>query len=263
MAIGYRCHYPEEQVAWKALDFEYEELGNWTTLSDLMAFLGRPVQDTGENYRPATWKIALAEFRHRYGDAEGIWVCDDRKVARSPYGVHPLGSRKSDESEMLEVQYDPENVIVDLGYDGKFVLKPKSVTETRGNPRRNPPTAHLVETDGLLGPGDRDFLIDRLMPYFGIKALCIKFDTESKKVWPDLWCEPGNPPSITVTWEWAKQNENERRKRLTHEAIHLGWGKDHDESIGYSTKPNRDRYSMKVYHQIIARPRRKARVIGR
>ena len=133
MAIGYRVGYPNESVAWKALNFEYEELGNWTTLSDLSAFLGRPIKDL-DKYRPGTWKVTLAEFRKRYGDAEGIWVCDKREDARNLYGVHPLGSKKSDGSQMYEVKYDPKNVIVDLGSDGKFVLLPQAMVETKGNP---------------------------------------------------------------------------------------------------------------------------------
>ncbi len=128
------------------------------------------------------------------------------------------------------------------------------------NPRRNPPTAHLVTTEGLLGPGDREFLTDRLMPYFGITKLLVKFDDKSTKKWPDLWCEPGDPPSITVTREWARQNTDERRKRLTHECIHLGWGKDHNDAIGYNTVPAKDKYSMMVYRKIIARPHRRAHI---
>ncbi len=133
MAIGYRVGYPNESVAWKALNFEYEELANWATLSDVSAFLGRPIKDI-DRYRPGTWKVTLAEFRKRYGDAEGIWVCDKREDARNLYGVHPLGSKKSDGSQMLEVKYDPKNVIVDLGSDGKFVLLPQAMVETKGNP---------------------------------------------------------------------------------------------------------------------------------
>jgi hypothetical protein len=198
--IGYRCGYPEELIAWKALDFEYEELGNWTTLADLMKFLGRPTRDI-DKYRPAAWKLALTEFRNRYGDAEGVWICDEKKVARSLYGVHPLGSKKSDGSQMYEVEYDPKLVLIDLGEDGKFVLKPKSMEPTTGNPlRRNPARTVLAKAEedvlktlhkvkcvrSIYGvgsyynssktyPGDIDFVVKLSVP-FGTEPWMEKFN---------------------------------------------------------------------------------------
>ena len=107
------------------------------------------------------------------------------------------------------------------------------------NPQKNPMT-----------DVDRRWYHDVVMPYFQIRVVRFAWSSSLKK-WPDLWMEPGPIPTITVTREWARQKLDERRKRLVHESLHLV-GMQHDESIGYSTHPERDTFSMRVYHQILA-----------
>jgi hypothetical protein len=89
------------------------------------------------------------------------------------------------------------------------------------------------------------------MKIYNIPELGLKWDN-SKAVYPDIWCTT-KPAVITVTSEWAKQNKNERRKRLVHEFLHLA-GKEHNDKIGYSTYPDKDTYSMKVYKKLIGNP---------
>jgi hypothetical protein len=95
-------------------------------------------------------------------------------------------------------------------------------------------------------PSDKLF-VKHLMKIYNIPELELKWDN-SKEVYPDIWCTV-KPATITVTREWAKQNEDERRKRLVHEILHIS-GKNHNAKIGYSTYPDRDTYSMKVYNKI-------------
>lgn len=79
--------------------------------------------------------------------------------------------------------------------------------------------------------------------------------SDSTKKWPDLWVDrSADPPVITVTREWAAQTPAERRKRLVHELLHLV-GMEHNEQIGYSTHPERDTFSMTVYHAITGKRR--------
>ena len=103
----------------------------------------------------------------------------------------------------------------------------------------------------MISEGDKKFL-DKGMAYFGIKAIKIGW-SESKKRYPDLWCEMTRPPKITVTAEWARQPMHERRKRLTHELAHIGWGLEHGKHRGlvYSTYPERDTYSKALYREIL------------
>ncbi len=95
---------------------------------------------------------------------------------------------------------------------------------------------------------DRKFIV-KLMRIFNLRAVNIGW-SNSKKVWPDIWCYPDEvPPRIAVTAEWARQSASERQKRLTHELIHI-LGYDHNEDLGYSTFPARDTFSKKVYEVI-------------
>lgn len=97
---------------------------------------------------------------------------------------------------------------------------------------------------------DIEFIRTRLLPWAEVHAVHIEWSNSTKK-WPDIWCYPyERPPRIVVTREWARQNVHERRKRLTHEFLHLR-GMEHDERIGYSTVPARDSYSMKVYKEYL------------
>lgn len=104
-----------------------------------------------------------------------------------------------------------------------------------------------------LEKGDKRFLTAIAMPSFGIRKVRVKY-SDSKKKWPDIWCnQNGGIPTITVTAEWSRQTPDERRKRLVHELIHLAWKMGHSDKIGYSTLPDKDTYSMKVYQQLMRR----------
>lgn len=98
---------------------------------------------------------------------------------------------------------------------------------------------------------DIKFVKNRLMPYFEVKKVKLSWSDSDKK-WPDIWCEIDGTPIITVTKEWLKQPLDERRKRLVHEFIHIGWGLQHGKYSGivYSTYPKEDEYSRLVYQRI-------------
>lgn len=119
---------PEEaRIAWKSLHYEYEELGNENNLEQVARFLG---------IAPTSWPKVLGEFRRRYGDARGIWL-----------------TRTLEDSEMYEeygdaekMPYREEDVIVDIGPDGIYVLdrrypipSPRKQS-TRKRTRRTPTT---------------------------------------------------------------------------------------------------------------------------
>ena len=98
---------------------------------------------------------------------------------------------------------------------------------------------------------DKQFVERKLLPYFGIKSLNLKY-SDSKKKYPDIWVSLDKIPTITVTNEWKKQSMNERRKRLVHEALHV-MGLEHGKygKYIYSTFPRFDTYSKKVYQDIL------------
>ena len=100
----------------------------------------------------------------------------------------------------------------------------------------------------LLTPSEKKF-VRKAMRYFGIKALRFSWDS-STKTYPDIWVNLNGMPVITVTQEWIRQPSGEKSKRITHELIHV-FGKGHDEKIGYSTFPDKDTFSKKVYDDII------------
>jgi hypothetical protein len=109
---GFRIGTVGETVAWKVLDFEYTELNNEHILDDTANFL---------KISPKLgWNKVLTEFKKRYGDAEGEWMCDRMKDAVYFY-AHP-----GEEEEIYRVEYETKNIIINLGNDGKFVLNPKS-----------------------------------------------------------------------------------------------------------------------------------------
>lgn len=102
-----------------------------------------------------------------------------------------------------------------------------------------------------LSSGDRRF-VKKLMRTFNIKSVKVGW-SDSRKKHPDIWCYPTeSPPRIVVTSEWRKQGTGERRKRLTHEFLHLA-GYEHGNFNGmeYSTYPKKDKFSKYVYRQII------------
>lgn len=102
----------------------------------------------------------------------------------------------------------------------------------------------------MITPSDQKWLKEKAMPAFGIRKLSLGFSSSDGK-WPDIWCET-RPPKITITREWARQNKDNRRIRLTHECIHLGWGLEHGkiDGLDFNTKPELDSYSKMVYGRI-------------
>ena len=98
---------------------------------------------------------------------------------------------------------------------------------------------------------DKLFVLS-LMKRYNIKGVRFTF-SGSKKKYPDIWIEDLDSlvPKITVTREWQKQDNEERQKRLVHEIVcHYVLKMNHDESIGFSTYPDRDTYSRKLYRKI-------------
>ena len=124
MAKGYRIGYSEETVAWKVMEFEYTELENEATLECLSDFLGM-----ARVYKALSWRSTLQEFRRRYGDAQGIWLCKSRANALLYYGKY-----YGEGAAILEYDYDPRNVIIELGPDGTFVLSPTFIKEGWADP---------------------------------------------------------------------------------------------------------------------------------
>ena len=101
----------------------------------------------------------------------------------------------------------------------------------------------------LMITGDSNFL-KFAMDKFGIRFVMVEWSGSQAK-WPDIWCTI-SPPEITLTKEWARQNYHERRKRLTHECLHLK-GEQHGKrgDLLYSPVPEKDTYSKFVYRQIM------------
>lgn len=98
------------RIAWKALDFEYNELGNDHIKDDLANFLKI------SSSRP--WEQILAEFRRRYGDARGIWLTRSKSYGKTYYGEF---------GETERLYYNKEDIIIDCG-DEVYVIN-------RHNPR--------------------------------------------------------------------------------------------------------------------------------
>lgn len=124
MAKGYRIGESEEDIAWKVLDFEYTELGNEHTLEDLAHFLDMVKAVPFGEAPTADWQITLAEFRRRYGEVEGVWICPTLRDALTYYGAF-----YGEGATIYEVGYDPDNVVIDMGPDGIFVLDPEYTRE--------------------------------------------------------------------------------------------------------------------------------------
>ncbi len=107
--------------------------------------------------------------------------------------------------------------------------------------------------DTILSPSDSHFLLTVAMPRFGLKRLNIDY-SNSRKTWPDLWIDlNGKVPVITVTQEFLRQPEAERKKRLLHEIFHVR-GLEHNDRIGYSTYPAQDHFSKRIYRQMVSNP---------
>ena len=108
----------EASVAWKSLNFEYEELGNEDNLKQVAKFL---------SIKPVSWAKVLGEFRRRYGDARGIWL------TRTPEDSELY----EEYGEMEKVPYREEDVIVDIGPDGIYVLDRRYPVQTGKGKKQN------------------------------------------------------------------------------------------------------------------------------
>lgn len=107
----------------------------------------------------------------------------------------------------------------------------------------------------MITKSDKEFIRLKLLPWAGVKGVRIAYSRSNAK-WPDIWLSyEAGLPKITITNEWRKQNMAERRKRLVHEIIgHLHFGWEHNsfmDSIGFSTYPNKDTMSWKIYKDLV------------
>lgn len=116
---GYRIGWPEYTIAWKVLDFEYTELQNDHIKDDLAGFLGWPGGSA-----IGDWRTLLAEFRRRYGDIQGVWLCPTAEDAVYYYGYY-----YGEGATIYEWEYSPQDVIIDIGPDGFFVKNPTLIGE--------------------------------------------------------------------------------------------------------------------------------------
>lgn len=107
-----------------------------------------------------------------------------------------------------------------------------------------------VERASVLSTNEKRF-IRHALKYFGIRSIRIE-RSESKDKHPDIWVRPNMvPPTITVTDEWSRQPYHERMKRVVHELLHIR-GLEHNDTVEYSTYPDKDRFSVRVYKDILA-----------
>ena len=103
----------------------------------------------------------------------------------------------------------------------------------------------------MIPESDKKFLKQKIMPALGIKRVYIDYKETDYK-WPDCWVELNRKiPIITVTNEWTRQDTDNRRSRLIHEAFHIK-GLQHGIINGknYSTYPKKDEFSKSVYRKI-------------
>ena len=89
----------------------------------------------------------------------------------------------------------------------------------------------------------------KLMRYFGVEKLRIRHDSSPKK-YPDIWLSFNHVPTISVTDEWLRHDTHTRRSQIVHEFLHIA-GMEHDEAIGYNSRPQKDRFSKRVYYNLI------------
>ncbi len=95
---------------------------------------------------------------------------------------------------------------------------------------------------------DVQFIKTVLLPWANLDTIYLQL-SNSKKVWPDIWIKKSAIPIITVTREWRSHDKHLRRSQLVHEFLHLK-GLEHNDSIGYSTYPEKDLFSKKVYRRL-------------
>lgn len=89
------------------------------------------------------------------------------------------------------------------------------------------------------------------MAYFGFNKVRVKYSNSQKK-FPDIWMARLDVLTIWVTPEWRRQNATSRKVRLCHELLH-GISMEHDEEIGYLSRPEKDKFSRRVYNDIVRR----------
>jgi hypothetical protein len=105
-----------------------------------------------------------------------------------------------------------------------------------------------------LSSSEKQF-ISRALKYFNIRSIRVEWSGSEAKH-PDIWVNRDTvPPTITVTQEWACQQYPERMKRVVHELLHIK-GFEHSRKLGYSTYPEKDVFSVKVYNDIVSGTRR-------
>jgi hypothetical protein len=105
-----------------------------------------------------------------------------------------------------------------------------------------------------LSTSEKQF-ISRALKYFNIRSVRMEWSGSEAKH-PDIWVNRNTvPPTITVTQEWSRQQYPERMKRVVHELLHLK-GFEHSRKLQYSTYPEKDVFSVKVYNDIVSGTRR-------
>lgn len=89
----------------------------------------------------------------------------------------------------------------------------------------------------------------RMERYFGLSGVEYRLDPAVV----DIAAERSRG-LILIGRKWHRAGAQEQRKRLTHEALHL-WGLPHSaamRSLGYYSRPERDRWTRLVYRDILA-----------
>ena len=104
-------------------------------------------------------------------------------------------------------------------------------------------------TNNIIPEEDGKVLTEKIMPFFGLTHLRVDY-SPSKKTFPDIWISTGDVPVITVTDEWKKQTSEERQKRLVHEILHAS-GLVHNKRLGYTSKPETDTLSKRIYEVVM------------
>jgi len=73
---------------------------------------------------------------------------------------------------------------------------------------------------------------------------------------PDIWSYVWEPvPVIVATQTWARKSPQQRRIEIVHEFCHISGTRGHSKKLGFSTYPEFDTYSKKVYSDIISNAR--------
>ena len=107
-----------------------------------------------------------------------------------------------------------------------------------------------IATVGRLTDEDKQFITFLALPYFRIKRVEVRVSGDTNQ-YPDIQVDLSKrSPLIIGNQTWAGQKPDERRKRLVHEMLHIV-GLKHNDKIGYNTIPAKDRFSWRVYQDIM------------